>query len=77
MIEKNNLSAEELQNIIDNLPEDESGNKVAPDSFFDQYYKLEQETQPEHIAHIMAVSLAFLELIQKKIKKFSAKAPTR
>lgn len=39
MIEKNTLSAEELQNIIDNLPEDESGNKVAPDSFFDQYYK--------------------------------------
>jgi hypothetical protein len=39
MIEKNTLSAEELQNIIENLPEDEKGNKIAPDSFFDQYYK--------------------------------------
>ena len=40
MIEKNTLSAEELQNIIENLPEDEKGNKIAPDSFFDQYYKM-------------------------------------
>ncbi len=40
MIEKNNLSAEELQKIIENLPEDEKGNKIAPDSFFDEYFKL-------------------------------------
>jgi hypothetical protein len=40
MLEKNNLSAEELQNIIENLPEDEKGNKIAPDSFFDEYFKV-------------------------------------
>lgn len=39
MIEKNKLTSEELQNIIDNLPTDEKGNKIAPDSFFEEYYK--------------------------------------
>lgn len=40
MIEKNKLTSEELQNIIDNLPTDEKGNKIAPDSFFDEYYRV-------------------------------------
>ena len=40
MIEKNKLTSEELQNIIDNLPTDEKGNRIAPDSFFDEYYRV-------------------------------------
>lgn len=38
-MDKVQLNPEELNNILQNCPEDEKGNKIVPDAFFDQYYK--------------------------------------
>ena len=38
-MDKVQLNPEEVNNILQNCPEDEKGNKIVPDAFFDQYYR--------------------------------------